>query len=67
VDYLDAGWALIKEHYQWVFSGIGVMVVGALLARPKPQQQQKVGSRSVALQGGRDVKVNIDARESDQP
>lgn len=54
-------WNWIVQNQQWVFSGIGATVVGAMLAyflaRPSNNQSQKSGNNSVNIQSGRDLNI----------
>ena len=62
----------ISRNYEWVFSGLGVLVVGGLVRflsgrkrrGGKLQQKQTSGDGSLNIQAGRDV--TFSARSSDK-
>jgi hypothetical protein len=53
----------IVENKEWLFSGIGVIVIttiiGFIFNKKNPQQSIKSGDCSHNYQGGRDVNINI--------
>ncbi len=51
---------ILKQNYQWFFSGIGVFIIGLLLYKKimKKSQIQTVGNNSTAIQAGRNVNIN---------
>lgn len=50
----------ISGHYQWLFSGIGVSLLGWVLWRKASiKQNQSVSDGANAVQVGNDIKVNV--------
>lgn len=49
---------LLQKNYQWLFSGLGISVLGFLFLKQRPTKQQKIGKNAFWIQGGRDVAVN---------
>ncbi|MGS0724993.1 hypothetical protein ACVBKF_02305 [Shewanella sp. 0m-11] len=57
---MESLWQLLVEHYQWVFSGAGIALLGGIIAFFKKKtsgitQKQKSGSNSVNIQAGGNV------------
>ncbi|MCR9942007.1 hypothetical protein [Vibrio owensii] len=58
---MDELWQLLLENYEWVFSGIGVAVLGAVIAIRRSNtgnslsQSQKSGANSTNIQAGGNV------------
>ena len=56
-------WILLVDHYQWVFSGAGVAVLGGVIALFKKKnsskliQTQKSGANSTNIQAGGNVEI----------
>ncbi|MGR6503505.1 MULTISPECIES: hypothetical protein [unclassified Shewanella] len=54
-------WKLLVDHYQWVFSGAGIAVLGGMIAFFKKKkssgitQTQKSGANSLNIQAGKNV------------
>ena len=54
----------IEENKEWIFSGIGAVVIGTILTlifkskgKNKKIQTQKSGKDSINLQSGRDIRI----------
>ncbi|MFS1429851.1 hypothetical protein LMH73_022720 [Vibrio splendidus] len=58
---MEAFWQIIVEHYQWVFSGAGIALLGGVVAIFKKKnssgitQKQKSGNNSTNIQAGGNV------------
>ena len=51
----------IAENKQWLFSGLGIVLLGWIIKfiffRKKPTQVQKSGKDSISIQAGGDVNI----------
>ncbi len=51
-----------QNNYQWIFSGIGVFVIGLFLTRgimKRKNLNQMIKNQSMGIQAGRDVKIGV--------
>jgi hypothetical protein len=52
----------INEEKEWIFSGIGVFVLGLFIygksSKSSVKQKQKIGNNSTGIQANGDVNVN---------
>ncbi len=59
----------IAENKQWLFSGLGIVLLGWIIKfiffRNKPTQVQKSGKDSISIQAGGDVNIG-DAKWMDK-
>lgn len=64
---MNAVWSFLETHYQWFFSGIGVVIataiVGLIWRRRSPPQQQQTVIGGDGHQAGRDLTVNVKKEE----
>lgn len=52
--------AVAKEHYQWLFGGLGTsLIAGFLFNKQRASQKQTVKDKSVGIQAGRDVRAEV--------
>lgn len=49
---------LLKNNYEWFFSGFGVFLLSFFLIKKSKGQKQKIGNNSIGVQAGRDVNIN---------
>lgn len=50
----------LSENVQWIFSGIGVFVLGFFITKKViKNKSQTIKNKSTGIQAGRDVKINI--------
>ena len=49
---------LLSNNYEWVFSGIGVFILGLLFYKRNLTQKQKSGDGSVNIQSGNSINVS---------
>ena len=60
MDTLNTIVQLLKEHYQWLFSGAGVVLIGCffkLFQRRKASGQTQKIKNGTGIQAGRDVTI----------
>ena len=55
----------LKTEYEWIFSGIGVLVVSLLFVKNSKGQKQKVDKKAIGIQAGRDVKIKDSNNKKD--
>jgi len=61
---LEAIWTVIWGHKEWLFSGIGVFILGSLVNffRKKNDSSTQIirsGNASINIQAGRDIDLGI--------
>lgn len=50
----------ISKNYEWIFSGIGVLLVSLLFVKKGNSQNQKSGDNSTNIQVGGDLNIKND-------
>jgi hypothetical protein len=65
---LDEILTLLKDNKEWLFSGVGVVIVAGICRfffkkrQAELTQTIQAGERSTSVQSGRDTHINLDKR-----
>lgn len=60
MDFIESFIAVAKEHYQWLFGGLGAsLIAGFIFNKQRASQKQTIKDNSVGIQAGRDVRAEV--------
>lgn len=57
---------LVREHYEWIFSGVGVFIIAIILnhlRKSNTSMKQNVSNNSIGIQSKKDVYYQGDTRK----
>lgn len=61
---MDSFWKLIWDAVPWVFSGVGVFILGLFITRSvQSKQKQKVSKKSTGYQAGGNITIGHEKKD----